>query len=295
MVTALTWVMLHTLRPEAWALDERATLVQFGDYLQRVFLHGDFGLSWEPFGAGRPVGDFLRAQVGHDLWLLGGGLLLGLAGGIAGGALCAAQAGTLPARAIETLASVLLCTPPYVMGLSLLLLFGAGIETIDIGIGIPTNHVEMSESLSGWLGSMIAPWIVLALPWGAFVLRMMRGSMAEVLQEEYLRTARAKGLRERVVLRRHATPAALAPVFSLAGASIPLLVTNMVLVESVFSIPGVFQDLNEQVNDGNFPVIQGITVVAAALVAATALIADIALARLDPVVRQLRGGRSRPV
>jgi peptide/nickel transport system permease protein len=283
MVTAVTWVMIHTLRPEPWAFDQRPAVEQFLDYLNRAFLHADLGNSWE--GGGRPVATLMREGISQDLWLLGGGMALGLLAGMAAGTFCAARPRTLLARSLESLASIFICAPPYVVGLGVLLLFGAGIAIVDVGIGIPVQHVPMSDSVGGWLGSMIVPWIVLSLPFGAFCLRMMSGSMKEVLHEQYLRTAAAKGLDERTILRRHAAPAAAAPVFSLAGVTIPLLVTNMVIIEHVFSIPGVFQDMTNEMDDGNFPVIQGMTLVAAFLVGLSSLIVDTALARLDPVVR----------
>ena len=286
MVTTVTWVMIHTFRAEEFQFDQRPVLEQFLDFMNRAFLHFDWGRS-QGVGVAYPdVAEMLRHGIPQDLQLLGGGLALGLFGGMAAGTYCAAHPRSPLARLMETTASFFLCAPPYVVGLSLLLLFGEGIETIDIGIGIPTQYVPFEESKGGWLGSMIAPWIVLALPFGAFCLRMMSGQLHEVAGEQYLRTARAKGLPEHTVWRRHAIPPAAAPVFSLAGASIPLLVTNMVLVEHVFSVPGVFQNLTESLDDGDFPVILGMTAVAAALVSTASIIVDVALAWLDPVVRQ---------
>jgi peptide/nickel transport system permease protein len=284
IVAAVTWVMLHTLRADAWAFDDRPTLTQFGDYMGDVFLRGDFGFAWQNFGD-QSIADYMRETVPQDVWLLGGAMVLALVMGMAGGAYCAANPGKPLTRLLMGVAAVMVITPPYVLGLGLLLLFGAGIAIIDIGIGIPTTQTPMEESLAGWFGSMIVPWIVLSLPFGAFCLRMMNGSMREVLHEDYLRTAKAKGLHDRVVLRRHAAPAAAAPVFSVLGASVPLRVTNMVLVESVFSIPGFFQDLPEYMEDGDFPIIQAMAVVIAVLVTAASFIVDAFLAWLDPVAR----------
>ncbi len=100
-----------------------------------------------------------------------------------------------------------------------------------------------------------------------------------------MRTALAKGLSRPDVLRRHAVPAALAPVFTLASVTVPVMVTNMVLVELTFSIPGVFQNVRESMADEDFPVIQGTVVAGAFLVAFASLVVDVALAWLDPKVR----------
>ena len=114
---------------------------------------------------------------------------------------------------------------------------------------------------------------------------MMRASMTEVLEEDYLRTARAKGLRMGTVVRRHAVPTAVAPVFSLTGVTMPIVVTNLVLIEQVFSVPGVFTGMRRGIAAGDFDLLFGLTAVAAALVAVSSLVTDLVLAWLDPRVR----------
>ena len=129
------------------------------------------------------------------------------------------------------------------------------------------------------------PWIVLGLPLAAACERMMNSAMREVMHEEFVRTALAKGLSRRAMVRRHAVPAAVAPVFTLAGVTVPVMVTNMVLVELTFSIPGVFQEVRNSMQDADFPVIQGTVIAAAFFVALATLVVDVALAWLDPKVR----------
>jgi len=282
MVTAITWLVIHLLRPEPFAFDERATLVQFGDYLQRAFLHFDFGSSWE--GSGRPVADLMREGLPADLWLLGGGLVFGVVVGVAAGAFVSAAPRSAAARAVETVSMIFLCAPVYVVGLSLLLLFGSGIAAAGIGF-IPLRYVPFEEGPLRWLGSLIVPWIVLGLPLAAVCERMMNSAMREVMHEEFVRTALAKGLSRRRTLRHHAVPAAVAPVFTLAGVTVPIMVTNLVLVELTFSVPGVFQNVRESMSDEDFPVIQGTVVAAAFLVALSSLVVDVVLAWLDPRTR----------
>ena len=105
------------------------------------------------------------------------------------------------------------------------------------------------------------------------------------LMQSYVRTALAKGMTHRRMLRRHAVPAAVAPVFTLAGVTVPVMVTNMVLVELTFSVPGVFQTVRLSMEKADFPVIQGTVIAAAFLVAFASLVVDVALAWLDPKVR----------
>jgi peptide/nickel transport system permease protein len=283
LVTTLTWITFHGLRPEYFAYDERHVLVQLGDYLQRAFLHFDLGNSWE---GGRPaVADMVREGLPVDLWLLAGGLVFGLVAGIVSGAVVAARSRTRIARVIETLSMVCLCAPVYVIGLGLLLLFGNEIGVVDLGI--PLRYVPFEEDPVAWAVSLVVPSIVLGLPLAAGCQRMMTVAMRDVAHEEYIRTAYAKGLRERTVVRRHEVPASAAPVFSLAGVSVPLMVTNMVLVELTFSIPGIFQEIRVSMANADFPVIQGTVVAAALLVAVSGLVVDSLLAWLDPRVREV--------
>lgn len=282
LVTTLTWVAFHGLRPELFAYDERPVLVQLGDYLQRAFLHFDLGTSWE--GGRTPVAETLRAGLPADLWLLAGGLTFGLLAGVVAGAVVASRPRTRLARIVETLSMVFLCAPVYVVGLGLLLLFGNSIGVVDLGI--PLKYVYFADDPAGWALSLIVPSIVLGLPLAAACQRMMTVAMRDIAHEEYVRTAYAKGLAERTVVRRHEVPASIAPVFSLAGVSVPLLVTNMVLVELTFSIPGVFQEIRTSMADADFPVIQGTVIAAAFLVAVSTLVVDVALAWLDPRVRE---------
>jgi peptide/nickel transport system permease protein len=281
-VTALTWLSVNLLRPDLRAGDDRFVLVILADYLQHAFLHFDFG---ESFTSRREVSDLIRQGLPADLSLLGGALVVGLAGGIAGGAYCAARPRTAGARLLETGAALAMCAPVYVVGLLALLLFGAGLGMVGFLAHIPTAYVSFSHSPTGWAGALLMPWIVLGLPLFGVALRMMRASMTEVLDEDYLRTASAKGLRPSTVIRRHAVPSAVAPVFSLMIVTMPVVVTNLVLIEQVYSIPGVFTGMRRGIATGDFDLLFALTAVAAAFVAIAGLVAELALTWLDPRMR----------
>jgi peptide/nickel transport system permease protein len=282
MVTVVTWITIHGLRPEAFAFDQRPTLEQLGDYLVQAFLHFELGNSWE--NNQPPVAGMLREGLPVDLWLLAGGMAFGLLLGLTAGTYVGSRPREPLARAIETISMFFLCAPVYVVGLSLLLLFGTGIAVTGIGF-VPLKYVPFEESPIRWLGSMLLPWIVVGLPLAAVCERMMNSSMREVLHEEFIRTALAKGITNRRMLRRHAVPAAAAPVLTLAGVSVPVMVTNMVLVELTFSIPGMFQSFRSSMDNEDYPVIMGIVISAAVLVALGSMLVDLALAWLDPKVR----------
>ena len=283
-VTGLTWLAVNALRPDLRTGDDRFILVAFADFLQSAFFHFDFGVSRT--SGNREVQELIRQGLPADLSLLAGGLTVGLVAGIAGGAVCAARPRTFLARALETVAVLFMCAPVYVVGLMLLLLFGAGLGlVVESGLAIPTSYTPFRESPLGWAASLLAPWLVLGLPLAGVCLRMMRAAMHEVLDEDYLRTARAKGVPPTRVIRRHAVPSAVAPVFSLTGVTMPIVVTNLVLVEQVFSVPGVFTGMRRGIAAGDFDLLFGLTAVAAGLVAVSTLATDVVLAWLDPRVR----------
>jgi peptide/nickel transport system permease protein len=281
--TTIAWLLFHALRPGLFAGEQGSWLTQLGRFLDRAFLHFDFGRSEQ--GGRRPVADLIREGLPADVSLLAGGLLCGMLAGGFGGIWCARRPRGLGSRAAQAGALVGMCAPVYVVGLMALLFFGEDIGVVPFGVGIPLRYVEFRDSPSGWLGALIVPWIVLALPLAGMCLRVMLGQMVEVGDEDYVRTARAKGLTERMVLRRHVAPAALAPTAMFAGASMPLLITNVVLVEQVFSVPGVFRDLTRSIGTANTPLILGMTAVGALLIAVTTFLFDLLLVWLDPRVR----------
>lgn len=282
MVTIVTWLCIHLLRPEPFAFDERGLLTQLGDYVYRAFVHLDLGNSWETNQP--PVARLMREGLPADLWLLFGGLAFGIGAGVAAGTFIGSRPRSKISRAIEAVSMIFLCAPVYVVGLTLLLTFGAGIAVSGVGF-LPLKYVPFEEDPLAWLGSMITPWIVLGLPLAAVCQRMMNSSMREVLHEEFVRTAMAKGITHRRMLRRHAVPAAVAPVFTLAGVMVPVMITNMVLVELTFSIPGVYRTIRLSMEKADFPVIQGTVIATALLVAVATLAVDVALAWLDPKIR----------
>ncbi|HEY6762213.1 MAG TPA: ABC transporter permease [Baekduia sp.] len=283
--TACAWILFHVLRPELFRGPGNAGSLP--RYLERAFLHFDFGRSQQ--GSGRPVADLIREGVPADVSLLAGGLAFGLLVGIGGGILCARRPRGLLSRLAQLLAMVGLCAPVYVVGLMALLFFGQDIGQLPSGIGIPLRYVSFGDSPSGWLGALIVPWIVLGLPLAGLCLRTMLGQMVEVSEDDFVQTARAKGLGEWTVLRRHVAPAALAPTAMLASASMPFLLTNVVLVEQVFSVPGVFNSLTRSIGTANTPLILGMTAVGALLIAVTTFFFDVVLVWLDPRVRASTG------
>ena len=283
-VTALTWLAMRVLRPSWFTGDTRPVPVQLGDYLRRGFVHFDFGRSFQP--PSDRVADIIRRGLPADLSLILGATAFGAVAGAAGGVYCAARRGTALAIALEGAAAFFIFAPLYVLGLSLILLFGADIAYVDVGVHIPRAYVPFSDGPLQWFGSLVVPWTPHR--------DAARGAAAAADPDGDGRRAR-RGLhprRERQGPHPRAGPApprpagrAAAPVIAATGMTINLTITNVALMETVFGIPGVFGRLRGAIGYGDFPMLMGITVVGAAFIAVANLLADLALVWLEPRTR----------
>jgi len=283
LVTAITFVMLRVLRPESFS-DPRPLATQLGDYLWGVFTRFDLGLSRRP--PFRPVGDLILERLAADISLFAGALVFGVVAGVAGGVAHARRPRSLRARVLGVLAMVALCAPVYLVGLATILLFGDGIGRIaQLGIVDTGIYEPLTEDPIAWLRSLIVPWIITGLPLAAICLRLTAANMRDANDTDFVRTAFGKGLSPRAVAYRHSLPASVSPTLTFAGAYMPLLVGNALLVEQVFNIPGVFRYTTGAVSNADFPLLQGMVLVGAVLVVLGNLAADLVLARIDPRVR----------
>jgi peptide/nickel transport system permease protein len=260
--------------------------------LDRVFLHFDFGRACSYPGC-PAVRTIWERSWSADLYLLAGGLALGVFGGIAGAVFCASRPRSLAARAIEAAGILFYSLPVYLFGFGLLLLFEPTFGAFPLPFFFEQLDYE-APLADPWafVRTMIVPWIVVAAPLAAVVLRLMQAGMLDVLDSDHVRTASAKGLSRRRVVRHHAAPPAYQTVASLIGSWVPTFVTNMVLVEFVFFIPGFFGQTKRalgqipELGPGyDIPMLQALALWAAALIVLVSALADVALAALDPRVR----------
>jgi len=150
------------------------------------------------------------------------------------------------------------------------------------GIGIPAGESTWQAVLNG---RFVLPWIALALTFAAFYTRMIRGNLIETMSEDYIRTARAKGLSERRVIFKHGLRAALTPVVTMFGLDLATLFGGAIITETVFNLPGIGQYTLDSIHSGNFPGVMGVTVLAAFFIVVANLVVDVAYAFLDPRVR----------
>lgn len=277
-VSALTFLTLHGLYPEAFA-DEHPLLIECGHFLVATFVHFDLG------GDGA-VAEELGRGLGADVSLLIGALAFGLVAGMWGGAVCARHPGSWRARILQLIALLAICTPVYVIGMVSILLFKPGIDApFPVGILPLHGYVPLAENPLKWLHGLVVPWIVAGLPLAAVCLRMTRATMHEIGDEDFIRTAAAKGLSPRRISVRHVLPVALPPVVSLGGAYTPLLIGNVILIEKVFDVPGVYQVIPSALDIGNYELIQALVIVTAVFVVIVNGLVDVALAAIDPRVR----------
>ncbi len=282
-LTALTFLMLHLLTPESFP-DPRPLHVELLTYLRDVFVRADFGDSTQrPF---LPVRSMLADALPADLALLIGAMLVGSMLGVAGGTVCARRPGTFVARVLQGLAAVFLCAPVYFVGYLVILLFAPNVGApIPIPLVTVNTYQSLGEDPVAWLHSLLVPWLVAGMPLAALCLRMVRATLPEVVAEDYVRTATAKGVSPRRITLVHTLPVALPATIALIGTYIPILLANVILVEAVFGIPGIYRLIPNAVDGRNFPVLMAIVIVGSVLVVVANAIADVLQAALDPRVR----------
>ena len=260
-------------------LDE-PKLVQYGHYLDNL-LHGNLGFSYY---SQQPVTTIIKQALPATLSVVIGGTLLWLIVGLGTGILSATRARSLFDRiaTVGVLAGV--SAPVFVVGE--LLIVGVYLQLNNHGIGfIQTGYTPITQSFTGWLGCMILPWITLAVVQAAVYTRLSRGSLLDTLGEDYIRTARSKGLTERRVLYRHAVRSAMTPVVSQLGIDVGALLGGVIVVEQVFALQGLGQQTVTAITQGDGQLVIGFVILAALFVVVANLIVDICYALLDPRVR----------
>ena len=283
--TALVFTVFYAFRPERVS-DGTGYPHQLGHFLDRVFLHFDFGRSQDRLLSFQPVAPLLRHSFPADLSLVAGGLVVGAIMGIALGAIAQQRRGTWLGRGLAGVAVFAMSAPVYWIGAMMVVFFHPQVGRLArLPISKPNSYEPLTHDPLAWLGSLWLPWIILGLPLAAITMRMMRAQLDETIEEDFVRTAHGKGLSPRRVMRRHAIPAASAPVIALVGVTTSTVVTNAILLEYTFSIPGMFKLMTRAMDIADIPIIQGVAIAGAVLVVTANLLADLVHAWLDPRVR----------
>jgi peptide/nickel transport system permease protein len=253
--------------------------VQYVRWLGRI-LRFDLGLSFD--SARRPVADLIKERMPATITLSVASIILGWGIGIPVGILSARYQYSVFDYVITFLAFVGISIPSFFFGLILLYVFALKLNVLPAGGFFLAGEVR---TLAGFISYLLLPALTLGLGSIAGVARYMRASLLEVINQDYLRTARAKGLSERIVVYKHALRNALLPILTLLGFMIPSIFSGAVIVESIFAWPGLGSLAIQAVNERNYPVIMGINMMFAVLIFFGSIIADISYAFADPRIR----------
>jgi peptide/nickel transport system permease protein len=256
-------------------------VVQFWLYLKGIVLHGNLGYS---FFTNRPVLGEITQALPATVSLTVGAAVLWFVLGVPVGILSAIRRGSFWDRIAMTGSLMFVSMPVFWFALILIYLFAKSLGIVSFLPG-PGSYVGLTADPVHWFTSLIMPWLVLALTQAAIYSRLLRGSLLDAMSDDYIRTARAKGLRERTVIMKHGVRSAITPVLTVFGIDLGALLGGAVITERIFSIHGVGLLNITAIGNSDFPVIQGTTVLAAAFVVIANIVVDIMYAYVDPRVR----------
>ncbi len=240
-------------------------------------LHGDLGRS---LLLGQPVMDATLFRLPVTIGLSLYALVITLAIGLVTGVLAALRQNTWVDQAAMMFAMIGISVPNFYLGLMMIILFA-----VDLGWLPSGGYVTLWDNPLGWLASMTMPAVSLALLLAGLLARITRSTMLEVLRQDYIRTARAKGLPRRLVVVKHALSNALIPIVTVIGIIVSLLISGAVVTEALFSIPGIGQLLTQAVLNRDYPMVQGGLLIVTALLVLVNISVDVIYAFLDPRVR----------
>jgi len=256
--------------------------VQYGRFIKRFVLGDEWG--WPGFGFSYTTKTPIRVSLLPRAWVTAqlaiGASVIWLIVGIPIGIVSALKRRTFVDRAAMGFALFGVSAPVFWLGLIALYIFWQ-----KLGISAGTGYVSFGDSPWQWISHFWLPWVVLALLYAAFYARIVRGNMLEVMSEDYIRTARAKGLRERDVIFKHGLRSSLTPIVTLYGLDLGLLLGGAIVTETVFNIPGLGPYTIAAVFRGDLPVVVAVTIFGAFAVVLFTLIVDVVYAYLDPRVR----------
>jgi peptide/nickel transport system permease protein len=260
---------------------DKPIYTQFWDYVKNIVFHFNLGYS---FYSDAPVRGLIADRLPATISLALGSVVLTLIAGLPVGIISAIKRRSFFDRISMGTSLVFVSAPTYWLGLIAIYLFAADIGRFKVFDG-SGSYVPLTTNPGQWFGSLILPWLVLAAGSAAVYARILRGSLIDVMGEDYIRTARAKGLRERRVIMHHGVRSAITPIVTIVGLDIGALLGGAVLTETVFDIPGIGRLNYDAITHSDFPIVQGTVLVAALFIIVANILVDIGYAYLDPRVR----------
>jgi peptide/nickel transport system permease protein len=255
---------------------------QYWIFLSNLVTGDEYG--WPGLGFSYDTRDSVRDELfdraPRTLILVAGAAFIWLIMGVTIGVISAIKRGSLLDRAAMGFALFGVSAPVFWLGLMALYIFWEKLGWLP-----GTGYVAFSESPADWFKHLILPWFVLALLYAAFYARMTRGNLLDTMGEDYIRTARAKGLSERRVIFKHGLRASLTPIVTMFGMDVALLIGGAVITETVFNFQGLGSWAVTSTFQEDLPAVVGVVLIGAVAVALFNLIVDVVYAYLDPRVR----------
>ncbi len=260
---------------ESLGLD-RPFLIRFGEWFWHV-IQGDLGTS---IFTNLPVSDLIAQRIEPTISLMILTLILAVTIAVPMGVLAAWKAGTWIDRVFMSFAVLGFSVPVFVIGYVLAYIFALQLDWLPV-----QGYTPISRGLWPWFQNLILPSITLGTVYIALIARITRASMLEVLQQDYVRTARSKGLAQQSILFLHALKNAAVPIVTIIGIGIALLIGGAVVTESVFAIPGLGRLTVDAILRRDYPVIQGVVLLFSFVYVVINLLIDLAYTVLDPRIR----------
>lgn len=251
-------------------------LVQYGRWLGDV-LSGDLGSS---LFSGRTVTSELSARFPVTLSLALGAVVFAALVGIPLGIAAGMRPGSLVDRGLGVGTSLGIALPDFFLGIALVVIFAVQRSWLPA-----RGYEDLAVDPVEWFRHLLIPWIALGVSAAASLARQVRGAMIEVLDADYVRTARAKGLAERRVIGRHALKNALTPAITVLGLQFAYLLGGTFIIENIFSLPGIGQYMLSAITSRDLPVIQGVVLLVAVIFVVTNLVVDVLYGVVNPKVR----------
>lgn len=255
---------------------DRPYLVRFGEWVFNI-MRGDLGTS---IFTNLPVGHMIMQRVEPTLSLMVVTLVLSVSIAVPMGVVAAWKQGTHADRAVMAFAVLGFSVPVFVVGYVLAYVFALELDWLPV-----QGYTPLSEGLWPWFQNLILPAIALGTVYIALIARITRATMLEVLSQDYIRTARAKGVGERAVLFLHALKNAAVPIVTVIGIGIALLIGGAVVTESVFAIPGLGRLTVDAILRRDYPVIQGVVLLFSFVYVLVNLVIDLLYTLFDPRIR----------
>jgi peptide/nickel transport system permease protein len=259
---------------------DRSIPVQYGIWMGNVF-QGDLGFSYY---LNKPVTELIAQRVEPTLSLAFGTVILALLIAVPLGTVAAWRMGGWLDRLLSGFSVAGFSVPVFVIGYLLIYLFAIRLEWLPVQ-GYKSISGPSAAGPWAWMRQLILPWMTLAMIYVALIARVTRASVSEALTEDYIRTARAKGISETAVLLRHALANAAVPIVTVVGIGIALLIGGVVVTETVYAIPGLGSLTVDAVLNRDFPVIQGLVLLFSVSYVLINLLVDLSYLVLDPRIR----------